>query len=75
MIPRLVELYKQGKFPVDQLCKVYPAERIDQALDDLKSGKVSLILSLKSLTCAMFFGGKAKIRDVAISTDFSLPGD
>ncbi|KAM0252545.1 hypothetical protein ACHAQJ_007677 [Trichoderma viride] len=40
MIPQLVELYKQGKFPVDQLCKIYPAEHLDQALDDLKSGKV-----------------------------------
>ncbi|KAL7943565.1 GroES-like protein [Trichoderma barbatum] len=40
MIPRLVELYKQGKFPVDKLSKVYPAENLDQALDDLKSGKV-----------------------------------
>ncbi|RFU75754.1 polyketide synthase, enoylreductase [Trichoderma arundinaceum] len=40
MIPRLVELYKQGKFPVDELSKVYPAEHLDQALDDLKAGKV-----------------------------------
>ncbi|KAK4083663.1 uncharacterized protein Triagg1_1325 [Trichoderma aggressivum f. europaeum] len=40
MIPRLVELYKQGKFPVDKLSKVYPAEQLDQALEDLKTGKV-----------------------------------
>ncbi|KAL7911354.1 hypothetical protein GGI35DRAFT_447225 [Trichoderma velutinum] len=40
MIPRLVELYKQGKFPVDRLSKVYPAEHLDQALEDLKNGKV-----------------------------------
>lgn len=43
MIPRLIDLYRQGKFPVDQLCKVYPAENLDQALEDLESGKVSLV--------------------------------
>lgn len=46
MIPRLVELYKQGKFPVDKLSKVYPAEHLDQALEDLKTGKVRLMFSL-----------------------------
>lgn len=40
MIPRLVELYKQGNFPIDKLSKVYPAEQLAQALEDLKTGKV-----------------------------------
>ncbi|PNP54027.1 hypothetical protein THARTR1_05234 [Trichoderma harzianum] len=50
MIPRLVELYKQGKFPVEKLSKVYPAEHLDQALEDLKTGKViKPVLSWKSV--------------------------
>jgi hypothetical protein len=46
MSPRLVELYKQSKFPVDKLSKVYPAEQLDQALEDLKTGKVRWMFSL-----------------------------
>ncbi|KAL6828727.1 GroES-like protein [Trichoderma camerunense] len=53
MIPRLVELYKQGKFPVDKLSKVYPAEQLDQALEDLKTGKViKPVLSWESVACS-----------------------
>ncbi|KIW16585.1 hypothetical protein PV08_03773 [Exophiala spinifera] len=40
ILPYLVEQYREGKFPVDKLCKVYPASEIDQAISDIKSGKV-----------------------------------
>ncbi|KAL3480785.1 chaperonin 10-like protein [Aspergillus californicus] len=39
-IPQLVQWYKEGKFPIDQLVKVYPAAKLDEALDDLKAGRV-----------------------------------
>ncbi|KAJ5364964.1 uncharacterized protein N7496_010677 [Penicillium cataractarum] len=32
--------YKEGKFPVDKLAKVYDADRLVQALKVLHSGKV-----------------------------------
>ena len=40
-IPELIELHRQGNFPIDRLCKTYPLSDLDQALDDLKKGKVS----------------------------------
>ncbi|EEP77961.1 conserved hypothetical protein [Uncinocarpus reesii 1704] len=40
IIPQLVKLYRQGNFPVDRISTVYPAERLDQAIEDLKTGKV-----------------------------------
>ncbi|KAJ5814789.1 Polyketide synthase enoylreductase [Penicillium riverlandense] len=40
LIPKLVDLYQQGKFPVDKLSKVYDTDSIEQALQDLHSGKV-----------------------------------
>ena len=38
-IPKLVSLYKQGRFPFDRLITEYPFEQIGQAFDDSKSGK------------------------------------
>ncbi|KAJ9647615.1 hypothetical protein H2204_000245 [Knufia peltigerae] len=40
-LPRLIELFKEGKFPVDKLGKIYPATSIEDALRDLKRGLVS----------------------------------
>ncbi|KAI1917344.1 hypothetical protein LOZ65_005113 [Ophidiomyces ophidiicola] len=40
LIPRLVKLYSEGKFAIDRICTVYPAESLDRALGDLRSGKV-----------------------------------
>jgi aryl-alcohol dehydrogenase len=34
-----MELYREGKFPVDRLCKVYQAKDINQAIEDAESGK------------------------------------
>lgn len=36
-----MQWYKDGRFPVDKLVKVYPAGDLDRALDDLKAGRVS----------------------------------
>lgn len=37
-IPRLVELYRQGKFLFDKLIKFYPFEEINRAAEDLEEG-------------------------------------
>ncbi len=37
-IPRLVELYRQGRFPIDQLVSRYSFDDINQAVADLESG-------------------------------------
>lgn len=39
-IPRLVELWKQGRFPVDKLVKEYSFEDINKAFQDSESGAV-----------------------------------
>ncbi|MEQ8801607.1 MAG: NAD(P)-dependent alcohol dehydrogenase [Haliea sp.] len=39
-IPRLVELYQQGRFPFDKLVKYYPLEQIQQAVEDTEAGRV-----------------------------------
>ena len=39
-IPLLVQLYKQGKFPIDKLIARYPLADINQAFADSASGKV-----------------------------------
>ncbi|GFF56952.1 polyketide synthase, enoylreductase [Aspergillus udagawae] len=36
----LIDLYKHGKFPVDKLAKVYAPDSLDQAIEDLRSGRV-----------------------------------
>ena len=40
LIPALVELHQQGRFPFDRLVKYYEMDQIEQALEDSKSGKV-----------------------------------
>lgn len=40
ILPQLIDLYKQGKFPVDKLAKIYKADSIEQALSDLHSGSI-----------------------------------
>lgn len=37
-IPKLVELYKQGRFPFDKLIKAYPFSEINQAVEDSEKG-------------------------------------
>ena len=39
-IPKLIELYRQGRFPFNQLIKFYPFEEINQAVEDMEKGLV-----------------------------------
>ncbi|KAL8696402.1 MAG: hypothetical protein Q9224_002814 [Gallowayella concinna] len=39
-IPQLMELHRTGNFPIERLCKVYPIDQLETALNDLKSGRV-----------------------------------
>ncbi|HOG46746.1 MAG TPA: NAD(P)-dependent alcohol dehydrogenase [Anaerolineae bacterium] len=39
-IPRLIELYRQGRFPFDRLITLYPFEGINQAVEDMQAGRV-----------------------------------
>ena len=41
-VPRLVELQRQGHFPVEKLCRTYPVERLEDAIRDMHAGKASL---------------------------------
>lgn len=38
-VPKMIEWYKQGKFPIDKLVKFYPAEKFQDALDGMHSGE------------------------------------
>ncbi|KAK4865163.1 hypothetical protein LT330_001786 [Penicillium expansum] len=40
IVPQLIDLYKQGKFPVDKLAKIYAPSDFEQAMADLHSGSV-----------------------------------
>ena len=40
LIPALVDLYQQGRFPFDRLVKYYEMGDVEQALEDSKSGEV-----------------------------------
>lgn len=39
-IPQLIQLYKEGRFPVDRIIKTYPFEQLETARDDSNHGKV-----------------------------------
>lgn len=39
LIPRLIELYRQGRFPFDRLVRFYPFDQINQAIHDAEQGK------------------------------------
>jgi aryl-alcohol dehydrogenase len=39
-IPKLIELYSQGRFPFDRLITYYPFEDINQAVEDMEKGRV-----------------------------------
>lgn len=40
LIPRLIQLNKDGQFPFYQLCKKYPIDKFEEAINDMKTGKV-----------------------------------
>jgi aryl-alcohol dehydrogenase len=39
-IPKLIELYRQGRFPFDRLIAFYPFDNINQAAEDMEKGRV-----------------------------------
>ncbi|KAL1864809.1 hypothetical protein Plec18167_009641 [Paecilomyces lecythidis] len=39
-IPRLIEMFQSGSFPVNKLHRTYPSSQLEEALQDMKSGKV-----------------------------------
>jgi aryl-alcohol dehydrogenase len=39
-LPKLIELHRLGRFPIDRLVTYYPFEAINQAIDDALGGKV-----------------------------------
>jgi aryl-alcohol dehydrogenase len=39
-IPQLIELYRQGRFPLDKMISYYPFERINDAIADQHAGKI-----------------------------------
>jgi len=39
-IPRLLDLYSQGRFPFDRLITFYPFDQINQAVEDMEKGRV-----------------------------------
>ena len=51
-MPHLLELYKQGSFPIDQLATVYGTGDLELALEGLKSGKVGALLGPIALDTA-----------------------
>jgi aryl-alcohol dehydrogenase len=38
-IPQLVDLYRQGRFPLDKMTRFYPFEKIEEAIADHHAGK------------------------------------
>ncbi|MDZ8275523.1 hypothetical protein R2Q81_06100 [Microbacterium aquimaris] len=38
LIPALIDLWRQGRFPLDRLIRRYPFTSIDRALDDAARG-------------------------------------
>ena len=39
-IPKLIELYNQGRFPFDRLITFYPFDEINKAVEDMEKGRV-----------------------------------
>ena len=39
-IPKLIELYSQGRFPFDRMITFYPFDQISQAVEDMAKGRV-----------------------------------
>jgi aryl-alcohol dehydrogenase len=39
-IPKLLDLYSQGRFPFDKMLTYYPFEQINQAVADMEQGRV-----------------------------------
>ncbi|OHE97203.1 AreB protein [Colletotrichum orchidophilum] len=40
IIPRLISMHHEGRFPIDKLAGFYPASQLNQAIQDMAAGKV-----------------------------------
>jgi aryl-alcohol dehydrogenase len=40
IIPNLIELYRQGRFPIDKMITFYPFDDINKAVEDMEKGRV-----------------------------------
>lgn len=40
LLPRLIALYRQERFPLDKMIRFYPFEKINEALEDSEKGRV-----------------------------------
>lgn len=45
-IPDLIQLHREGRFPIDRLCRTYPVQRLKEAIHDMHTGKVSTWIRL-----------------------------
>lgn len=43
-IPQLIELHQSGAFPIEKLCRTYPVDGLEDAIHDLHTGNVSVVL-------------------------------
>ena len=43
-LPKMIQWYKDGKFPFDKFIKFYDAKDVKQALEDMKSEVIKPIL-------------------------------
>ncbi len=57
-----MQWYKDGKFPVDKLVKLYPAGDLDRALDDLNAGRVSRCSGFLVISCILTVAAGHKAR-------------
>ena len=48
-LPRLIELWRQGRFPVDRLMTFYDFDRIEQAAHDAEAGTVDQVRAADEL--------------------------
>ncbi|OLN86470.1 Aryl-alcohol dehydrogenase 2 [Colletotrichum chlorophyti] len=43
-IPTLIAMHQEGKFPIEKLCRFYAASQLKQAMEDMASGQVLIML-------------------------------
>ncbi len=57
-IPKLVELYRQGRFPFDKLIRFYAFDQINEAVEDGEQGRtIKAVLRFPDWTQAASFRG------------------
>ena len=45
----MIELHRSGQFPIERLCTTYNMDKINEALADVRSGKVSYMIGRQAL--------------------------